>query len=230
MGGRIAPAPRPRKLTAQATSADVQSMSDFLDGHRPLIAILRGLEPARAADVAHALVDAGITLIEVPLNSQGPLASIAAIIAAVGTHALVGAGTVLDVGQVRALAGIGARLAVSPNCNPAVIGAAAASGMIVLPGVLTPTEMFAALAAGAHGLKIFPAELVPPAGVKAVRAVLPPGVPLFMVGGINADTMAAYRAAGATGFGLGSSLFRPGKPLADIAADARAIVAAWDAL
>ncbi|WP_313670401.1 2-dehydro-3-deoxy-6-phosphogalactonate aldolase [Sandarakinorhabdus sp.] len=203
---------------------------DFLDGHRPLIAILRGLEPARAVDVAHALVDAGISLIEVPLNSPDPLSSIEAIIASVGDAALVGAGTVLDTGAVRSLAGIGARLVVAPNCNPAVIEAAVASGMIALPGVLTPTEMFAAVAAGAHGLKLFPAELVPPAAVKAVRAVLPPGLPLFMVGGINADTMAAYRAAGATGFGLGSSLFRPGKPLADIAADAQGIVAAWDAL
>jgi 2-dehydro-3-deoxyphosphogalactonate aldolase len=203
---------------------------DFLDGHRPLIAILRGLEPARAVDVAHALVDAGISLIEVPLNSPDPLSSIGAIIAAVGDAALVGAGTVLDTGAVRSLAGIGARLLVAPNCNAAVIDAAVASGMIALPGVLTPTEMFAAIAAGAHGLKIFPAELVPPAAVKAVRAVLPPGLPLFMVGGISAANMAAYRAAGATGFGLGSSLFTPGKPLADIAAAAKAVVAAWDAL
>ena len=203
---------------------------DFLDGHRPLIAILRGLEPERAAAVAHALVDAGISLIEVPLNSPDPLSSIEAIIAAVGDAALVGAGTVLDTGAVRSLAGIGARLVVAPNCNAAVIDAAVASGMIALPGVLTPTEMFAAIAAGAHGLKIFPAELVPPAAVKAVRAVLPPGLPLFMVGGISAANMAAYRAAGATGFGLGSSLFTPGKPLADIAAAAKAVVAAWDAL
>jgi 2-dehydro-3-deoxyphosphogalactonate aldolase len=202
----------------------------FIVGHRPLIAILRGLEPERAAAVAHALVDAGISLIEVPQNSPDPLSSIEAIIAAVGDAALVGAGTVLDTGAVRSLAGIGARLVVAPNCNAAVIEAAVASGMIALPGVLTPTEMFAAIAAGAHGLKIFPAELVPPAAVKAVRAVLPPGLPLFMVGGISAANMAAYRAAGATGFGLGGSLFMPGKRLADIAADAQGIVAAWDAL
>ncbi|WP_156256612.1 2-dehydro-3-deoxy-6-phosphogalactonate aldolase [Sandarakinorhabdus oryzae] len=205
-------------------------MSDFLHGHRPLVAILRGLEPAQAADVAQTLVAAGITLIEVPLNSPDPFTSIAAILAAVGDRALVGAGTVLDVGQVRTLAGLGARLVVAPNCNPAVIAAAVASGMIALPGVLTPTEMFAAIAAGAQGLKLFPAELVPPAGVKAVRAVLPPGLPLFLVGGINAASMAPYRAAGATGFGLGSSLFAPGKSLADISRDAAAIVAAWDAL
>jgi 2-dehydro-3-deoxyphosphogalactonate aldolase len=222
MAGRIAPALLP---------AQERRMSqDFLDGHRPLIAILRGLEPERAPAVAHALVDAGISLIEVPLNSPNPLSSIEAIIAAVGDAALVGAGTVLDTGAVRSLAGIGARLVVAPNCNLPVIEAAVASSMIALPGVLTPTEMFAAIAAGAHGLKLFPAELVPPAAVKAVRAVLPPGLPLFMVGGINADTMAAYRAAGATGFGLGSSLFTPGKPLADIAAAAKAVVAAWDAL
>lgn len=205
-------------------------MADFLKGHRPLIAILRGLEPERAAAVAEVLIDAGITLIEVPLNSPDPFLSIERLIAAVGKRALVGAGTVLDAGQVRVLAALRARLVVAPNCNPDVIGAAVASGMVALPGVLTPTEMFAAIAAGAQGLKIFPAELVPPAGVKAVRAVLPPGLPLFMVGGINAGTMAAYRAAGATGFGLGSSLFTPGKPIADIAAEARAVVAAWDAL
>lgn len=205
-------------------------MREFLGQHRPLIAILRGLEPERAAAVATALVAAGISLIEVPLNSPEPLLSIERIIMAVGDRALIGAGTVLDTGQVRSLAGIGARLVVAPNCNPAVIEAAVASGMIALPGVLTPTEMFAAVAAGAHGLKIFPAELVPPAGVKAVRAVLPPGLPLFMVGGIHAGNMAAYRGAGATGFGLGGSLFTPGKPLDAIAADAQAIVAAWDAL
>jgi 2-dehydro-3-deoxyphosphogalactonate aldolase len=222
MAGRIAPALLPAQEALMSR--------DFLDGHRPLIAILRGLEPERAAAVAHALVDAGISLIEVPLNSPDPLSSIEAIIAAVGDAALVGAGTVLDTGAVRSLAGIGARLVVAPNCNAAVIDAAVASGMIALPGVLTPTEMFAAIAAGAHGLKIFPAELVPPAAVKAVRAVLPPGLPLFMVGGISAANMAAYRAAGATGFGLGSSLFTPGKPLADIAAAAKAVVAAWDAL
>ncbi len=211
-------------------SAEEQGMSAFLNGHRPLIAILRGLEPERAADVACALVEAGISLIEVPLNSSDPLAGIEAIVAAVGDTALVGAGTVLDTDAVRSLAGIGARLVVAPNCNVSVIETAVASDMIALPGVLTPTEMFAAIAAGAHGLKIFPAELVPPAAVKAVRAVLPPGLPLFMVGGINADTMAPYYAAGATGFGLGSSLFSPGKPLAAIAADAQAIVAVWDAL
>ena len=222
MAGRIALPPGPAQEALMSR--------DFLDGHRPLIAILRGLEPERAAAVAHALVDAGISLIEVPLNSPNPLSSIEAIIAAVGDAALVGAGTVLDTGAVRSLAGIGARLVVAPNCTLPVIEAAVASSMIALPGVLTPTEMFAAIAAGAHGLKLFPAELVPPAAVKAVRAVLPPGLPLFIVGGINADTMAAYRAAGATGFGLGSSLFTPGKPLADIAAAAKAVVAAWDAL
>jgi 2-dehydro-3-deoxyphosphogalactonate aldolase len=196
---------------------------------RPLVAILRGLEPDRAADVARVLVRAGISMIEVPLNSPAPLDSIRAIIAAVGDQALVGAGTVLDVDAVAALAAMGARLVVSPNCDPAVIGAATARGMICLPGVMTPTEMFAAIAAGASGLKLFPAELLPPVAVKAVRAVLPPGLPLFMVGGINAGAMADYLSAGATGFGFGSTLFAPGKPLDAIAADAAALVAAWDA-
>lgn len=200
-----------------------------LGQHLPLVAILRGLEVARAAAVAEALVDAGITLIEVPLNSPQPFDSIAAIVAAVGQRALVGAGTVLAVDDVAALAAIGAQLVVSPNCDPAVIAAAVARGMIALPGVFTPTEMFRAIAAGASGLKIFPAELMPPSGVKAVRAVLPAGLPVFMVGGIHAGNMRDYLAAGASGFGIGGSLFRPGKPLADIAADARALVAAWHA-
>lgn len=200
--------------------------ADWLNGHRPLIAILRGLEPDRAVAVMDCLIDAGITLIEVPLNSPDPFTSIAAMVAAAGGRALVGAGTVLDVGAVDRLASIGARLVVSPNCDTTVIAASARHGLISLPGAFTPTEMFAALAAGASGLKLFPAELMPPAGVKAVRAVLPPAVPLFVVGGVTPAGMAPYRAAGANGFGLGSALFTPGKPLDDIARDARAMVAA----
>jgi 2-dehydro-3-deoxyphosphogalactonate aldolase len=141
----------------------------------------------------------------------------------------VGAGTVLAEAEVDALAAIGAGLVVSPNGNPAVIRRTAALGMVSLPGVFTPTEMFAAIEAGASGLKLFPAEAASPAVIKAVRAVLPPQVPLFAVGGISAANMGDYLAAGAAGFGIGGSLFKPGKPLAEIAADAHAIVAAFKA-
>lgn len=200
-------------------------MSKTLTDCLPLVAILRGLEPDRAVDIAQVLVEAGFDMIEVPLNSPEPYRSIAAIVTAVGDRALVGAGTVLETAQVDRLAAIGAALVVSPNCNPAVIARAADHGMVTLPGVLTPTEMFAALEAGASGLKIFPAELVQPEAVKAVRAVLPATVPIIVVGGINAGNMGTYLAAGATGFGMGSALFKPGKALDEIAESARSLVA-----
>ena len=196
-------------------------------GRTPLVAILRGLEPARAVAVGEVLVDCGFDIIEVPLNSPDPLVSIAALVKAMGDRALIGAGTVLTEAQVDALADIGARLVVSPNCNPAVIGRTAAHGMVSMPGVLTPTEMFAALDAGASGLKLFPAEMSSPAIIKAVRAVLPPAVPMLAVGGIHADNMRDYLVAGVTGFGIGGSLFKPGKSLDEIAADGRSIVAAF---
>ncbi|MBU7579399.1 MAG: 2-dehydro-3-deoxy-6-phosphogalactonate aldolase [Porphyrobacter sp.] len=204
-------------------------MAGTIEGRLPLVAILRGLEPERAVAVGEVLVEAGFDIIEVPLNSPEPLTSIAALVAALGDHALIGAGTVLTQAQVDDLAGIGAQLVVSPNCNPAVIRRTAEHGMVSMPGVVTPTEMFAALEAGATGLKIFPAEMVSPAIIKAVRAVLPPKVPVLAVGGINAGNMGEFLAAGAAGFGIGGSLFKPGKPIADIAADARAIVAAFRA-
>lgn len=198
-------------------------------GRTPLVAILRGLEPERAVAVGEVLVECGFDIIEVPLNSPDPMISIAALVEALGDRALIGAGTVLAEAEVDQLATIGARLVVSPNGNPAVIRRTAAHGMVSLPGVLTPTEMFAALEAGATGLKIFPAEMVSPAIISAVRAVLPPAVPLLAVGGINAGNMGDYLGAGIAGFGIGGSLFKPGKPLDKIAADARAIVAAFNA-
>lgn len=204
-------------------------MTQTIEGRLPLVAILRGLEPKRAVAVGKALVEAGFDIIEVPLNSPEPLVSIAALVEALGNRALIGAGTVLAEAEVDALSAIGAQLVVSPNCNPAVIRAAVAHGMVSLPGVLTPTEMFAAIEAGASGLKIFPAEMVGPAGVKAVRAVLPRQVPVLAVGGISAANMGDYLAAGAAGFGIGGALFTPGKPLDAIAADARSIVAAFRA-
>ena len=204
-------------------------MAGTIEGRLPLVAILRGLEPERAVAVGEVVVDAGFDIIEVPLNSPEPLTSIAALVEALGDCALIGAGTVLTEAQVDDLAAIGAQLVVSPNCNPAVIRRTAAHGMVSMPGVVTPTEMFAALEAGATGLKIFPAEMVSPAIIRAVRAVLPPQVPVLAVGGINAGNMGEFLAAGAAGFGIGGSLFKPGKPLADIAADAREIVAAFKA-
>lgn len=200
-----------------------------IEGRIPLVAILRGLEPERAAAVGETLVECGFDIIEVPLNSPEPLTSIAALVETLGNQALIGAGTVLTETQVDQLADIGARLVVSPNCNPAVIRRTVARGMVSLPGVLTPTEMFSALAAGASGLKIFPAEMISPAIIKAARAVLPPHLPVLAVGGINPGNMGDYLAAGAAGFGIGGALFKPGKPLADIAADARMIVSAFAA-
>jgi 2-dehydro-3-deoxyphosphogalactonate aldolase len=175
----------------------------------PLVAILRGLQPAEAPAIGQALVDAGWKLIEVPLNSPEPLKSIA-VLADAHPDAVVGAGTVLAPQQVRDVHAAGGRMVVSPNFNAGVVHEAARLGMICLPGVLTATEAFAALDAGATGLKLFPAEMIPPAAVKALRAVLPREALLLPVGGITTANMAAYRAAGANGFGIGSALYTPG--------------------
>lgn len=192
----------------------------------PLVAILRGLTPAEALPVGQALVDAGWGLLEVPLNSPRPLDSIAALAQAF-PQALVGAGTVLKVAEVAAVQGAGGRLIVSPNADPAVIAEAHRRGLVCLPGVATPTEAFAALAAGATGLKLFPAEMIAPAVVKALRAVLPAGVPLLPVGGIAPGHLATYRAAGASGFGIGSALYQPGGTVEAVAAAAQRFAQAW---
>ena len=192
----------------------------------PLVAILRGITPDEAVPVGQALVDAGWSLIEVPLNSPRPLDSIRALVQAF-PQALVGAGTVLRADQVRAVAATGAGLIVSPNTQLDVLAEGLRLGLVCLPGVATPTEAFAALAAGAHGLKLFPAEWLPPAGLKAMRAVLPTGTRLLPVGGITPDTMAAYRAAGAAGFGIGSALYKPGMGVAQVAVQARRFADAW---
>jgi 2-dehydro-3-deoxyphosphogalactonate aldolase len=194
----------------------------------PLIAILRGLTPAEAPAIGEALVSSGFAIIEVPLNSPEPLKSIAALTQQF-PQTLIGAGTVLNAQQVKDVHAAGGRLVVAPNFNPAVVAQALALNMVVLPGVATPTEAFAALDAGAHGLKLFPAEMISPATVKALRAVLPKSAALMPVGGITPDNMAVYRAAGATGFGLGSALYAPGRSAEMVYEKAAAFVRTWQA-
>lgn len=195
---------------------------------RPIIAILRGLTPPEAIPVAHALIGAGITRLEVPLNSPDALRSIAAMLRDFGTDAQIGAGTVLTTEQVTAVAGIGGRMIVSPNCNPDVIRATIAAGLDSYPGVMTPTEAFAALDAGATALKLFPGDLIGAAGLRAMRAVLPQGTGLWAVGGVSASNMGEWLQAGAAGFGIGTSIYRPGDDAAQVAEKARALVAAYD--
>jgi 2-dehydro-3-deoxyphosphogalactonate aldolase len=192
----------------------------------PLIAILRGLTPAEAPAIGQALVDSGFAIIEVPLNSPEPLKSIAALTQQF-PQTLIGAGTVLNAQQVKDVHAAGGRLVVAPNFNPAVVAQALALNIVVLPGVATPTEAFAALDAGAQGLKLFPAEMISPATVKALRAVLPKAAALMPVGGITPDNMAVYRAAGATGFGLGSALYAPGRSAQAVQQQAQAFVGAF---
>jgi 2-dehydro-3-deoxyphosphogalactonate aldolase len=196
----------------------------------PLVAILRGLTPGESIPVGHALVDAGFRMLEVPLNSPQPLDSIARLAETLGDDVLVGAGTVMSTTDVEAIAAAGGRLIVMPHADAAVIRAAKAAGLLCVPGVATPTEAFAALAAGADGLKLFPAEQAAPAVLKAWRAVLPRDVPVLPVGGITPDNMAPWVAAGARGFGIGSALYAPGSSLDDTAARARAFAQAWHSL
>jgi 2-dehydro-3-deoxyphosphogalactonate aldolase len=181
----------------------------FLDC--PLVAIIRGVTPDEAVDIAGALFEAGIRIIEVPLNSPDPLASVRAIADALGDQALIGAGTVLDPSQVGQVRDAGGGIIVSPNMNPAVIRATVDAGMVSSPGIFTPSEAFAALEAGAHTLKLFPAEAASPKVVKSMRAVLPKDVPFLVVGGVTPESVASWLEAGADGFGLGGGLYKPGQ-------------------
>ena len=195
-------------------------------GALPVIAILRGLEPEEALDIGAALVGAGIRAIEVPLNSPRPLESIAILADAFGGQALIGAGTVLDPSAVKPLAAIGANLLVSPNCDPAVVGAGLAEGMEVLPGVLTPGEAFAAIAAGARRLKLFPASSVPVSHVRALKDVLPQSAGIWAVGGVDPHNVVRWLRAGVEGVAVGSCLYRAGAAAADITARADELASA----
>ncbi|RDD72516.1 2-dehydro-3-deoxy-6-phosphogalactonate aldolase [Paracoccus versutus] len=192
----------------------------------PIIAILRGLTPAEALPVARALVDAGIDRIEVPLNSPDPLESIRLMTGGLAGQAIIGAGTVLTVDEVAQVADAGGRMIVSPNADPAVIGATRARGLQSWPGVFTATECFAAIAAGATGLKLFPADQAGTGTLRALRAVLPRDMPVYAVGGAGPANFAEWLDAGAQGFGIGSALYRPGDGPETVAARARDIVAA----
>lgn len=197
---------------------------------RALMAILRGLTPEEAPAIGEALVEAGILRLEVPLNSPRPLESIALLAERLAGRAEVGAGTVLTPLEVEQVAEAGGSFVVSPNTDRAVIQRARASALQAYPGAFTATECLAAAAAGATALKLFPAFLLRPAGVAALTAVLPSGLPLYAVGGVDAPDLAAYRAAGCHGFGLGTSLYKPGRPAPQVAAAARRVVEAYDAL
>jgi 2-dehydro-3-deoxyphosphogalactonate aldolase len=203
-------------------------MSALTDALRqcPLIAILRGLTPAEAIDIGTALFEAGFRVLEVPLNSPDPCRSIALLQDRFGDRAIIGAGTVMTRDDVAAVRAAGGRLIVMPHFDPAVVAAAKEAGLWAMPGVATPTEAFAGLKAGADALKLFPGEMITPAVVKALRAVLPRDALVVPVGGISVANIPAYRAAGANAFGIGSSLYSPGKSADDVALAAAALIAA----
>jgi 2-dehydro-3-deoxyphosphogalactonate aldolase len=192
----------------------------------PIVAILRGVKPDEIDGISDALIEAGVTVVEVTLNSPQPFESIARLAARHGRHALVGAGTVLEAADVARLKDAGGKLVVAPNFDADVVRAAKAAGLAALPGVMTPSEGFAALKAGADGLKLFPAEIIPPVVFKAWRAVFPADCLMLAVGGVGVDNIGTYRDAGASGYGIGSALYKPGRPAAEIGKLARGLVTA----
>lgn len=196
----------------------------------PIIAILRGVNPSESVEIAGVILDAGITTIEVPMNSPDPLDSIKLMADSYGDRALIGAGTVLTTEQVAQVSNVGGKLIVSPNCDPEVIEASVNLGMESWPGIFTPTEAFAALKAGATGVKLFPGDMAGPAGLKAMRAILPMGTKVYAVGGAGPDTFATWAAASADGFGIGSAIYKPGDTPAEVSAKAKAIMSAVSAL
>lgn len=196
---------------------------------RPLIAILRGIRPDEAVPIAQALVDAGIRLIEVPMNSPDPFDSIQRMIQALGAEAEIGGGTITSVAEVDRLANLGGSLAVSPNCDMEVIRRSKQRGLLSYPGVFTASECFTAQKSGADGLKLFPASMAGPGGLKALRSVLPPEIPFYAVGGVGPENFAEWLGAGAAGFGIGSSLYKPGASVEEVARIAKETVQAYDA-
>ncbi|OWZ91892.1 2-dehydro-3-deoxy-6-phosphogalactonate aldolase [Sinorhizobium sp. LM21] len=196
----------------------------------PLIAILRGLKPEETAGVVGALIETGFSAIEIPLNSPDPFRSIETAVKMAPEGCLIGAGTVLTTAQVEQLADVGGRLMVSPNVEPAVISLAAKKGMVTMPGVLTPTEALSAAAAGATGLKFFPASVLGPSGITAIRAILPPELEIAAVGGVSDANFGDYAKAGIRSFGLGSSLYKPGMSAAEVRERAVATIKAYDAV
>ena len=195
-------------------------------GQCPLVAIIRGVTPAEAADIGQALFDSGIRIIEVPLNSPDPFDSIRIIAGLLGERALIGAGTVVDLRDVERVKDAGGRLVVAPNTNSRIISATVAAGLVSMPGFFTPSEAFSAIGCGAHALKLFPAEAASPKVVKSMRAVIPKDVPLLIVGGVTPDSVSGWLEAGADGFGLGGGLYAPGQSAEETRDKARAYVEA----
>lgn len=195
---------------------------------RNIVAILRGIQPSEAVDLAGVLIECGITKIEVPLNSPDPFDSIGQMARAFGDQALIGAGTVLTVEDVQRVKDVGGELVVSPDCNPGVIAKTKALGMLSYPGVMTPTECFTALRTGADGLKFFPGNLIGPSGIKAIRAVPPKGTEVLAVGGAGPENFDNWKEAGADGFGIGSALYKPGNSADEVRVRAQNIVSVFD--
>ena len=205
-------------------------MNNAINNQRPLVAILRGVQPDEVADVAHAIIEAGITILEVTMNSPHPLESIKRMAKAVGSKANIGAGTVIEPDDVKAIFDVGGQLIISPNMDPEVISQTKALSMQSYPGCQTATECFSALKAGADVLKIFPSSTIGPSGIKALRATLPKETQIYAVGGVNVRNMADYTKVGVNGFGIGSALYAPGKSLETIHKSALEFVKSWDAL